>query len=355
MRHSLIAAAAATLCLALAPADAQASESPQTRNLQDMLLWMQASNSIVEQAATALNSQPMQDILQILSAEPLDEAALGEATQKLDARCETDFARARALYGELDAPRRWDIGGFRINSMERKVFRTAQLHYDTLPDSLQRMEGVCDVVVEMTSAMASGDAEGVDLNRMARELNVVARTVMQNENRVMSGMAGALGDDGPNHWFHLIMIDTNETVMRELDITDAYLSMGETDGYMAERQRLGRVMLDATEERGQMIRRGRATIASTVAKLKSSPRAGQSAEMLRMLDSAVEATSTFTATFDVEDAILDNQRSSARLYMSGQSEAEVDAGIAQNDIAFGELVLQRMALAQSRSRAITGR
>lgn len=325
--------------IAPTPAAAQPSADAYVVGAQDMIAWMKSAAEVTVSMSEIFQSNVMIDLMYLLSEETLDIDALEMKLEAFKEARDASVIDAQRRYNALPKPERWNVGGWSSNSLERKIYAVAVEHYDGLPVSLDALEGVSDSLIELIDFVIDGQGD-FDFQKFSAETATVTVEMVKNENRLLRGMANAIPSTSPNHWFHKIMIEVNNSMMAETQTLIA-AAEDDPDRMMSLRQSAGREMQKSLEDMPRFIAKGRASIATFEKEIDGYLSGNMSPQEQTMLEAAKDATLTFSDAFDIEQRIFELQLASGTLYASDQADADIDPIIVENDAEFLMLITER--------------
>lgn len=329
-----------------APASAQSNSETYMLEIQDMISWMKGAAEVTVAMTEVFESPQMNDLMFTLSSDTLDLNQLEKQFAEFQRLMESSIIVAEQRFAALPAPERWDVGGWSANSFERKIHGISVDYYDYLPQSIEAINGAYTEFTQLINFVIDGRGD-FDFQKFSAESAIIAIESLTSENNLLSGFVNALPRSSPNHWYHKVMIDINESMIAETKVLIA-AAEPDPDRMMELRQEAGQEMLSALEDTSDMIARGRSKISGSVAETDQRLETRLSPDQRSMFEAIREATLTFSNTFDIERRIYEIQIDSAELYASDLPDAKIDPIILENDAEFFMLIGERHNLTINR-------
>lgn len=317
---------------------------------QDMIGWMQDANQVVLSASEGFDSLIMIELIELMSVETVDANALNSTLNTFVEKSDAAQIKAQIKLDALTPPERWDIGGWRVGSMERKIHAVTLDYYKSIPEMLKQLEAASDNLTKIVQAVVDGQTD-FDYNKYSAQMAQVTRELLRSESKILRGMMAAIPENSPNYWYHAIVVDSNEVLVAETGLLTIDYSSGDA---IAQRQEIGLQSIRALSDVPDLIEKGRANIPLFVKQIDGYIEQTQSEQQIQFLSRMVDITRSFSDAFDIEQRIHELQLENARLYASEEPDTVIDPVIAENDAEFFMLTDERIRQQMLRMSAVGG-
>ncbi len=338
LASAVIATGLSFATLAPSPVWAQSSTNAQIEALNEMVAWTQASAQIQTDLMSLFSADMMGEMYAVLNAGDMDEIA--RFGQRFEAQRQAVLTRAEQQMNALPKPERWNIDPSLFSRQESATYRAALGQYNSMQETY-------DEYAKMSGGMSDMfiNLETMDEDALLQLQQVQVRSsirMIEIENRQIDGYLIAIEPENPNHQFQKVVKQFNIATIPEIE----WSAEANTD--LATRQSYGREMRDALLPIGPLIRQGRANMVRQIADLEAAGRGALSPADAELLPKVIRLYESFEETFDIEEKILTSSMSSARLYLSDESDDAISARIDENDLAFFALLEDRARIFDAR-------
>jgi hypothetical protein len=320
---------------------AKAQESASVQAANEMLAWNQQYSAAYIELVSIFSAESMQDIYQI---DFNDIDAVTAAFSKFNAEREAILAKAANMFNALEAPERWNFERSLFDRRERAIYQACLNAYNNI-DALQKNVRDGSDFLPMFQLIQQGRTDEALTTLFVKQINA-SRAVVESENEQLKGFMLAIPEDNPNHQFQEIMLLGNNMALIELDFTNETVFDDETKEM---RLKYASLMEKAIEDIPRLLATGRRNMGNTDRQLKQTlNQRGISPGDKAFIERVMIAMKTFGNTFDVEEKLLNNYKTTISILRSEMSDTEREARIDENDLIFYQLVDERVQISTDR-------
>lgn len=339
----LVSSVAASLSPIMLPETmmAKAQESASVQAANEMLSWNQQYSAAYIELVSVFSTESMQDIYQI---DFNDIDAVTAAFSKFNAEREAILAKAANMFNALEAPERWNFQRSLFDRREKAIYEACLNAYNSI-DALQENVRDGSDFLPMFQLIQQGQTDEAVTILFTKQINA-SRAVVESENEQIKGFMLAIPEDNPNHQFQEIMLLGNNMALIERDFTNETVFDDETK---AMRLKYASLMEKAIEDIPRLLATGRRNMGNTDRQLTQAlTQRGISSEDRAFIERVMLAMKTFGETFDIEEKLLNNYKTTISTLRSDMSNSEREARIDENDLLFYQLIDQRVQISADR-------
>lgn len=331
----------AGLCLTLSPtlAPPTFAQSQSTMSaVQDMAEWSQQALNIQTGMMELFTPEMMEELFVVLNSENMED--IKRYGQNYESHRQAILARAKTQIDALPAPEKWNIDPRLFSKIEIGIYRATKKQFNSMGEMYAEFDKMSGALSNILINIESNDLNAIE------EINEIqiksAKKLIELENQQLDGYIAAIPQDNPNYEFQKIVKQVNLITLAELDLS---IDLNYT---VEDRHKTGRNMRSQAEPIPEMIQAGRLKLKNQLREFKSIPLESASSSERAFFKNAIKAIGSFEQTFDIEEKILENLKSSAMLYLSNASDEEIEGQIDEINLEFLRLIEERTELMNER-------